>query len=417
MYSVHVATTDDREAPLDDDWPGLTWERLCDVLRVEVSPRAAALFAEPIADPARGLTHWHVTANEDPKPLAALAPQEQRNLLADFEATRADILAAAERLAAAGGESRLRLAAALRAAVAAVDPHSQLWSAAGAPVLVGWARRKSAAMRPAARIVARTPAPAPGRSGRKSVAVSRPRTAGGGLAVPMAARLAWRGDWSWLWWLPFVALVATIYYLLLPACAIELPLLGVFAGRCPAAAADDERSALAVRNDELRRRIFEAERSLALAPLCPRKRAETETRAPVPPSGEEAKERARVAKLPHGRMDVTLAWTGREDLDLHVYCADGQLYFGALNACGGTLDHDANRSGKPLEERPIEHAIWAQEPPPGEYHVQVVYYGSNGAEPRVVPFTVVVRDGAGERVYNGRVDGENKEADVVSFRR
>ena len=243
-----------------------------------------------------------------------------------------------------------------------------------------------------------------------------------GVAALPGAVMRWRGapaaafkfplqPPAWSWWLPFTALVATIYYLLLPACAIDLPLVRA-AGSC-ARGSEVTLDALAQENNSLRRAVFEAEKGLADTHNCRRRSAGNSDT----PSSEEAKRRADEAKLSHGRMDVTLAWSGREDLDLHVYCPGGHLFHGALQACGGVLDRDRNQAGTPLEDNPIEHAAWAGEPPKGEYRIVVVFYGSNGEPLRAVPYTIVVRNGAQERVFRGQVDDPHKETEAARFNR
>src|SRR5882762_2351428 len=104
MYSVIVCTTDDRELPAPELGLGINWERLTDILRREVSPEAADMLAEPIADPARGETHWHVTANADPVPLSALSIPERDALLEKLDRLGRDVLRFADRLAAGGRE-------------------------------------------------------------------------------------------------------------------------------------------------------------------------------------------------------------------------------------------------------------------------------------------------------------------------
>ncbi len=429
MYSIRVATTDDRETPIADDWPGLTWERLCDVLRFEISPQAATLFAEPVADPTRGLTHWHIVASDDPEPVLALDPSARERLLRSFHALRDEIIACADRLAAEGGESKQRLAAGLRVAVRNIDPDTQLWSAAGVPLVTGWGRRKAVASVPDARITARTGATAePERAG-----VASPRVAISGMSIPgrpvtavhthpgLAARVVDAGPaaaalthpgarrvWPWLLWLLFAAITATIFYWLLAACTI-IGLPGSGAGCTDRSGVVV--SELAERNDALRRAIHEAQRRFALGTDCPRDATGT------PPSQEEARIRAEEAQLARGRMDVTLAWTGREDLDLHIYCPGGHMFHNQLGACGGTLDRDRNRNNTTLEETPIEHAGWERDPPPGEYRIVVVFYGTNGEPPRPVPFTVLLREGDSERSFNGRVDAATKEVEATRFLR
>lgn len=412
MYSIRVATTDDRDMPVAEEWPGLTWERLCDVLRIEISPEAAALFSEPVADPTRGLTHWHIVATEDPKPLLSLSGPEREKLLASFHKLQGDIRAYADRLAAAGGETNLRLAIGLRAAVETSDQDAQLWSASGAPLLTGWGRRKAVASNSAAHIVTRAPtgerrgASLRGRAFIPGLTRTTP-TDGGGRVVSIFRDAAA----SWLFWLPFWLIVATVFYLLLPACAIDLPVLRR-AGQCGREQSAALRDLIA-RNDALRGALFNAQRSLAAT--CEDK-AKTPPRKSDAPSGEETRKRADTAGLQRGRLDVTLAWNGREDLDLHIYCPGGHLNWAQKSACGGVLDHDRNAALASADEHPVEHATWAQEPQAGEYRV-VVNYLTHGLPLRPVPFTVLVRNGDQEQSYRGVAEKFDVETEVVRLRR
>ncbi|ARN81128.1 hypothetical protein [Methylocystis bryophila] len=417
MYSLCVATTDDRETPIADDWPNLTWDRLVDVLRAEVSPEAGALFAEPIADPARGVTHWHVLSPNEPKPLHALAPQEREALLARFEKIAADIRAYAERLAAAGGETNLRLAHALHTAVVTSDQNAQLWSLGGAPVLTGWGRRRIATTAAAPAILTRDAEQA-GASGGPSERSFIPGLARIPSPSGLARRLqapdwsSWRTDWrdsAWLLWLPFWLLIGAILYHLLPACGMDLPLLRGLS-RCDGAARVDD---LDGRNEALRRAVFEEQKRLAA--LCAETRPRAQTDNVAPPNVEKTKARLEDNQLKAGRLDITLAWDGREDLDLHVRCGEGHLFFKQRNACGGVLDHDANVR-EPVLDRPVEHATWESDPPPGLYKVSVAMASRNGNPERPVPFTLLMRSGGKEQVYRGVMNGL-EETPVTTFER
>ena len=413
MYSVRVTTTSDRDMPVVDLGPGLTWERLTDVLRSEVSSQAAALFAEPIPDPARGVTHWHVIANEDPIPFLALSKADQESLLAAYHKLERDILAFAHQLLAKGGESNLRIAAGLRTALETTDQDAQLWSLSGAPLLTAWGRRKGAPTILEPHILTRektkdehTP--------RGRTFITRFERAN--LRLPEAAGLASmaigaRSILPWALWLLFSVIVAAIFYHLLPACAIDLPMLQHATGQCGQGRREalDE---LINRNDFLRQGVREAERRLAgLGKDC-NPRAQNDQ----PPPLREIEERKEETNAAHGRLEVTLAWDGREDLDLHVYCPGGHLFYGQKDACGGTLDIDRNSSAAAAVEHPIEHASWPQEPLAGLYRVAVTLYSTNGLAPRPVPFRLVVRDGDKERSFDGVVDKERSEVEVTSWR-
>src|SRR5580692_6201610 len=135
MYSVRLCTTDDRELPAPELGPGLNWDRLTEILRREISSDAAELLAEPISEPARGQTHWHVQAADDPRPASELDARAREKLFAVLAERRSAILKLADRLAADGGETNSRLSSALRTIVEVPVPERHVWSVAGRPVL------------------------------------------------------------------------------------------------------------------------------------------------------------------------------------------------------------------------------------------------------------------------------------------
>jgi hypothetical protein len=287
MYSVRVFSTSDRDFPPAEFGPGLTWERLTEILRREVSPEAAALFAEPVADPGRGLTHWHVEATEDPLPLSLLGEAERMRLLVALEERRGAIGAYAERLASSLAEADVRLAQALRTAVVVPDPEAHVWSISGRPLLVAWGRRASAAVPREPRVEYRRkvdPAPAPE---PRAAVFSRTRAVARATAALVPIRFEPSALWPILAWLVFAALVLTIYYNLLSACAINAPLLTPLADRCPGTK-QSELQRLLARNDELWATLREAETRVAQSasdcgvqagPLSPPSRADRDSRA------------------------------------------------------------------------------------------------------------------------------------------
>lgn len=233
-------------------------------------------------------------------------------------------------------------------------------------------------------------------------------------------------------------LVGAGYYALLPACGLQLGWLGLHADRC-----DFERSselaALEMRNSALREAIAEAELRVAQnrgACPAPPQRSGLLDKAPVtvPPqpqrTGErddappqplldskEADLRRAKAKGTHGKLDITLVWNGREDLDLHVYCPGGHIYFNARSACGGTLEIDRNSSLARADENPLEHVTWRDQAPAGEYRVEVILFDRFNLPVRPIPFTLVVRDSAGDHSYTGEVTKLKEPVTAASFTR
>jgi hypothetical protein len=251
MYSVRVCTTDDRELPAPELGLGLGWDRLTEILRREVSPGAASLLAEPIAEPARGQTHWHIQANEDPRVVSELDPAEREKVLAVLAKQRSAILKLADRLAADGSETNSRLASALRVIVDVPDPDRHIWSVGGQPVLSAWGRSPVTSREQRATIVARGQAPKTDAVQLSGVVTgiapafdpTKNRTRGGADESD-GFRLRNLNRWRNLpLWLLLAAILLTILYRLLPACGIDLPLLRHFSGHCPAGFAPRAESA------------------------------------------------------------------------------------------------------------------------------------------------------------------------------
>lgn len=258
MYSLRVASTSDQEFPPAATGVLLSWERLTEVLRREASPAAAALFAEPVADPRGGHTHWHVTTNLDPTPLARLTPAQRAAVLARMEQLRGAVLACADRLAASVSEADVRLAQTLRVCVVVPDPERHIFSVGGEPLLVAWGRRTHGPAPREARVTYQQPfAPAAGTPPAAALGAAT-KLAAAKAARPQAAR-DWSKLWPWLAWLAFAGLAMAVYYHLLAACAIApLP----FLDRCEASR-NGELGRLLDRNDALLAILRNAEKRAA----------------------------------------------------------------------------------------------------------------------------------------------------------
>jgi len=480
MYSVRVCTTDDRELPAPELGLGLGWDRLAEILRREISPEAAELLAEPIHD-TQGKTHWHVAASEDPRPLSALNATEREQLLAVLAERRNAVLKLADRLAANATETNLRIASALRTIIDVPDPERHIWSAAGRPVLTAWGRSTAESRERLATIVTRGQAPAIGVAlsgtvvGVGTVTAAEPPP----IVQPRSSFGSWRnlrpaGDGWWRsslpLWVLFAVVLLAILYRLLPACSVNLPLLDRIFSRCELRAearAPGDLDLLRERNQALRDSIRAAETRVAVregecaAPVIDNRlgprgentsgpRVGENTSVPRPgenitgpstaenavgpgtdqstngpntaentngPSAKETEERREREHGTEGKLDVTLAWNGREDLDLHVLCPGGEIWANNRNACGGVLQIDRNSVRDQREDHPVEHVTWVTEPPAGDYQVSVALYDRYELPARDVPFTVVVRDGKDSKTFNGVAKTAKVLETVTQFRR
>ncbi|CAF3378642.1 unnamed protein product [Rotaria socialis] len=76
-----------------------------------------------------------------------------------------------------------------------------------------------------------------------------------------------------------------------------------------------------------------------------------------------------------GVLEISLAWSNYNDLDLHVICPHNEeiMFNHKLSACKGGLDVDMNAGGA-KSEQPVEHIRWTESPPTGEYKVYVNHY-------------------------------------------
>lgn len=417
MYSIRFQTTSDIALPAPDLPVGQSWEQLVDMLTRDVGPDAGRLLAEPIVDAGRRETHWHVECAQDPVPLARLSDDDKAALLDKLAAVRATIQVRISALQNTSSEAAQRMAVVL-AQIIEVPNDGCIWSVDGSPVLTCWGRLERQSGQPdrtirgAAQIVDPKPAHEPAFSGTPVAAA----VAAEAVAAPQP-----RPHWLWalLPWLAFLVLLAIIYIKLLAACGLLLP--GVLGGRtdCPAFNEAALRPAQ-VLNDELRRSIANQQARLASLQPCADQGIATaivpyDRRSEVLPDTGEVKKRLGEQKVVQGHLDISLAWNGHSDLDLHVMCASAEVAYNSRLACGGNLDRDANNGNFSTVDRPVEHATWGAPPPAGHYRVQVKLYDYRSAPVAAVPFTVVVRDGVTEKSYPGVVTRKGERVLVFEF--
>ncbi len=396
-----------------------------------LTPRHAALFAEPVAGATGDVTDWYATVPGRARPLADLTGDAQAAVLADLDRLRAEIAAEAAAIEAAAPRDpqAQRLAEALRNAlqVPSEDCIHAVEAADGGPpqpVLVMWAWTDTR-LAPVRGVLSGTDARAPAHA-PPLPAMAQPAVA------PRATAAA-----PWLWglvaagWVLLAVLSGAILWLMIPACGLS----GSFLPRhCPTppAAVSIAEAETAVLEDEvaqLIRALADADRACqplpppppppppppAPPPLAPPPAPVPEpVPEPVPlpepiglpppappPPASEIDRRLDAAGAGRGRLTVSLAWNSRSDLDLHVTCPDGAtVNFQRRRACGGVLDVDAN-AGQRRSNTPVENVFFAN-PAAGRYGLRVHLYASaTGGRPE--PFEVQVRDGARVEVLRGTV--------------
>ena len=92
------------------------------------------------------------------------------------------------------------------------------------------------------------------------------------------------------------------------------------------------------------------------------------------PTDDDMDERLEREGGKSGAVQVTLSWDDYNDLDLHLFCPNGErIYFNnKISDCGGVLDVDMNV--KPVSNNPVENIVWENIPNPGKYKVGVHFY-------------------------------------------
>jgi hypothetical protein len=187
---------------------------------------------------------------------------------------------------------------------------------------------------------------------------------------------------SALLWGAMVACLVAGGFLLLSACDFLAPHILSFGGAfCPQridlSALNRERD----RQDELENKIHEAELQFAGLPDCPPEpnKDVDEDKAPPAPhtdtEGDKARRKAHERGGKSGRLQITLSWRTKDDLDLEVGCSNSNPfrylgYLGQVNRgpgkgqCGdGKFDVDANsKMIRPIND-PVENAVWNSDIP------------------------------------------------------
>ncbi|QCX01639.1 hypothetical protein FGM00_16535 [Aggregatimonas sangjinii] len=111
----------------------------------------------------------------------------------------------------------------------------------------------------------------------------------------------------------------------------------------------------------------------------------------------------------YGEVKVTLTWDTTSDIDLWVTEPDGNLIFfnEPQSASGGFLDFDDVDGFGP------ENIFWTENPPLGEYLVQVHYYGDNGEG--ATNYTVQLEVQGVVQQFQGTLEVEDQINTVAGF--
>jgi hypothetical protein len=397
MAVVRITTTRQRDLqPLGTAGQTVveSWSVLSSLLTRELSPKHAALLAEPVVDTARGETDWYGDGDGAPIQITLLDPQ----LRAEVEAERARLeqdvrtLAARKRADTREGE---RFLGEMLALALSVPGEAHVYALGRQPVLVAWGHAPAGGTPEQVALTGFTPAaPLP------MTILPPPRLPGvaslirrfllpailASLLLPLAALLlVWLDPFGW--------------YVVPPAeCHVapgQLALLGTLHDEMDKEAT--LRAQLADVTEDAGRRHLQCPPIVVQAPPPP-----TPPPQPPPPPPPRSADADRAAERGghSGKLQIILAWEDRNDLDLHVMCPGGaEISFNTKNACGGQLDVDANGDSRTANASPVENVFFEQ-PAPGTYTVVVDPYAMRVGVDSAFRVTIR-RDGQPDKVIRG----------------
>jgi hypothetical protein len=393
------------------------YDQLSRYLAQQLSAEHARLLAEPNLNPSRGLIDWYSEAEGPARAFAELDEAARRG--ADDRLARLvnDVLAEGDELAKSKDGGKRLLGQMLKLAVE-VPSEDYIYAVGDQPVLVCWGNLRDVANPPTGllrKMAYRPPPPPP------PVPPSRPAVAPA-TVVAVAVR-AW-SPVPLLLWLLFSLLVATIFYMLLAACAMNLPSFarGIMAPlmvNCGLAATVDDDGELAaesakqaVLRDELRRRQLEVARAQS---ACQVPEIRTEIIGDPADPDSEFDERLERAGARSGAVTVTLMWDSNADLDLYVTCPGGEVIsYGNGQACQGELDVDMNH-GPNHSKRPVENVVWPEAAPGGTYQISVRRPSAREDDSQPTPYRVRVSMNGETTIHEGEVSSDGTLPPPIEF--
>jgi hypothetical protein len=340
---------------------------------------------------------WFVPSQPVPVRISDLAPERQAVLRTECRRMIAAINQLATTIEAQGINGR-NLARVLRDAT--VYPEEDLWEYKGAPLILNWGFRRSQAHSSNPVVIAEEIAIGPPEIASEPVAkapTDQPVT-------PKKTRFPWdifRKRSHLLLWSLFVALLSSIYALLLPACGLSFSFLpDREVGNCHVSGVSQ---ALTLEGIRLQRQIELAELDLARQQnMCARPQPARQA-----DNGTEFNKdvQSRIpAGTPRGGTEIALFWQGTADLDLIIECPDGAtLWRSDRNACNGKLLQDMNMNEQSLTSTPIEYATWSNAPPEGTYKIYVELFAYRTAiSNSTIPFKIGIKSPTGLKFIEGR---------------
>jgi hypothetical protein len=400
MESTKISQTSQRGLqPVSSKLAG-QYEQMRSLLRQRLGSDHAFLFAEPVRIGSSHETAWFAESSGSVTQITDLSLERRREVETRVERLASDIRNFAEQIERQGDAGR-DLARILQDSLV-VPTSDSIWLVDGRPVLTDWGWRAAADQTAPKDILALIAAGA-----RSKPAPARPEQADTLPPPPAPPPLSDRphsppGRAKWLsagLWTTFVLLLLIIGGLLLRACAIgddRWPefIRSLLPNTCAASQVGAnwrvnaaEQAMKAAELDLLRARVrCQAECGSVGA---------IEPTLPSPPSVGDIGRVLDTAPVRRGRLEVTLGWLGKADLDLVVACPDGSMInYSSRTNCGGTLDLDLNGTDQTISMTPIEHVTWEAEPRlSGTYKIFVNLYALHGGATLPVSYRVILKRG------------------------
>lgn len=404
------------------------YARLRDMLMSRLGQRHAGLLAEPVYSPDGSRVDWYVRGAQRGVPLSSLPAPERELAEKRLDELRSDILRLAQTLETENS-SGAALAACLRNAVTVPGPDNfyaiQHGDGTGYwPVLVAWAHsfdETPGYQGGLSTTIPLRPAPAAGSSRKQRVKDTAPPIQPSVATGTFAAADRTPLRWNWLLWPLFVLLLAIIFWLLLRACGF-VPAPYSFLNFCrplysTSMMQQEETGRLldVMRNLEQQLAVQQSDCANRRALLVPPDPSVTADPIPVPdpvpaPDPQEQGTRDLVIQSGGslGRLQFTLTWEGRSDLDLAVTCPNGQtISYERKRNCGGTLDVDMMGARNSTSDgQQVENIFWGNDsdPPAGNFKIRVNHYSSHQDTRVSVPYRVVVfNEGSPPVAFEGSV--------------
>ena len=251
--------------------------------------------------------------------------------------------------------------------------------------------------------------------------------------APVQAAVVERLPFRWhllFLWLLFALLTSLLLWRLLPACGVVgAPFLGFdglnFCRKPPPVqlAQHDELPQLNTMIADLELELARRRSDCQMAEM--RERAEQAVRPPELPKPEpeppktETEKRIENENKTIDKLSFALTWEGYTDLDLAVTCPTGaRLSHGTAGKkiCGGKFEIDKNVGSRDTET-PIEYVNWDEDPPKGNYEIEVTHFSQRSDPNRTVSYKVeVFENGKVVQTFTGRLTASSGNYPEKKFR-